>query len=93
MPTFFWQPRSKHIEPAVCHEGEKSPPQTVLTPIGTTATPIVFPTYVVTTQKYLNDPMRITSTPDVLGHFHDPMSLHYKGRRAPFSYDFTNTGA
>lgn len=92
MPIFFWQPRSKHIEPEVCHQGEK-PPQTFLTPIGKTGTPMAFSNYVITTQKYLNDPMRITSTPDVLGHFHDPMSLHCKGRRPPSSYDFTNTGA
>jgi hypothetical protein len=38
--------------------------------------------------KYLLDPMRTTTLPDVLGEFYDPMGGHY----AP-SYDLTNTGA
>ncbi|SAL96856.1 hypothetical protein [Absidia glauca] len=40
--------------------------------------------------KYLLDPMRTTTCPDVLGEFYDPMGgrTHY----AP-NYDLTNTGA
>jgi hypothetical protein len=42
------------------------------------------------TEKYLNDPMRTTNYPDVVGYYYDPMSC---GPRVSVGYDVTNTGA
>jgi hypothetical protein len=47
------------------------------------------------TEKYMNDPMRTTNYPDVIGYYYDPMSV---GKARPgyvvsAGYDCTNTGA
>ncbi|KAI8980459.1 hypothetical protein BDB01DRAFT_796478 [Pilobolus umbonatus] len=40
--------------------------------------------------RYVNDPMRNTKYPDVVGTYYDPMGC---GRPVYTSYDNTNTGA
>lgn len=41
--------------------------------------------------KHLNDPMRISDRPDMVGHFHDPMSI---GKHTTaVGRDVTHTGA
>lgn len=41
--------------------------------------------------KHLNDPMRISDRPDMIGHFHDPMSI---GKNmTTVGRDVTHTGA
>ncbi|CAO3617562.1 unnamed protein product [Cunninghamella blakesleeana] len=41
--------------------------------------------------KHLNDPMRISDRPDMIGHFHDPMSI---GKNmTSVGCDVTHTGA
>lgn len=50
------------------------------------------------TEKYMNDPMRTTNHPDVVGYYYDPMSCgNGKSLRPGYivspGYDCTNTGA
>ncbi|CAO3596011.1 unnamed protein product [Absidia cylindrospora] len=42
--------------------------------------------------KHLNDPMRISDRPDMVGQFHDPMSIGKK-HSSLVGHDVTHTGA
>jgi hypothetical protein len=42
------------------------------------------------TEKYMNDPVRTTNHPDIVGYYYDPMSC---GQCITVGYDCTNTGA
>jgi hypothetical protein len=48
------------------------------------------------TEKYMNDPMRTTNRPEVVGYYYDPMSCgppSKPGYIVSSGYDCTNTGA
>jgi hypothetical protein len=47
------------------------------------------------TEKYMNDPMRTTNRPEVVGYYYDPMSCGSPrvGYTSSAGYDCTNTGA
>lgn len=47
------------------------------------------------TEKYMNDPMRTTNRPEVVGYYYDPMSCGSPrvGHVVSSGYDCTNTGA
>ncbi|KAL7331585.1 hypothetical protein PS15p_203758 [Mucor circinelloides] len=45
------------------------------------------------TEKYMNDPTRTTSHPDVVGYYYDPMSCGGQRNVISAGYDCTNTGA
>ncbi|KAI7907342.1 uncharacterized protein BX663DRAFT_495598 [Cokeromyces recurvatus] len=45
------------------------------------------------TEKYMNDPMRTTNHPDIVGYYYDPMSCDGHRNHVSVGYDVTNTGA
>ncbi|KAI9316411.1 hypothetical protein BX666DRAFT_2027949 [Dichotomocladium elegans] len=78
----FWQRRN--VAPTPSEKQEKAKPSRKQQPV-TYQWPV--------TQKFLNDPMRNTSRPDVVGYYYDPMSVTRNGRIVTMNYDITNTGA
>ncbi|KAI9366285.1 hypothetical protein BD770DRAFT_375837 [Pilaira anomala] len=45
------------------------------------------------TEKFMNDPMRTSNHPEVVGYYYDPMSCARRGYVSNAGFDCTNTGA